>query len=196
MAGFEVTNNNVKKQREIARKIPNSEKRKRAEKVSKLIKNISNRSSSGSGSGRKSTSSNESNISVNRNKPRTKLPEGGLTIAFRKLNISRPSSPVELVAMKIDNANTKNRQDLVLRLTTKLTRGLSTLSRSEKSRRSRVKKKLLNAITNKKINTTDLKLMTKMNVNSLVNALEKEFPTNLPVYIPENKGSAIKPKRR
>ncbi len=194
MAGFEVTNNNVKKQREIARKIPNSEKRKRAEKVSKLIKNISNRSSSGSG--RKSTSSNESNISVNRNKPRTKLPEGGLTIAFRKLNISRPSSPVELVAMKIDNANTKNRQDLVLRLTTKLTRGLSTLSRSEKSRRSRVKKKLLNAITNKKINTTDLKLMTKMNVNSLVNALEKEFPTNLPVYIPENKGSAIKPKRR
>ena len=77
MAGFEVTNNNVKKQREIARKIPNSEKRKRAEKVSKIIKNISNRSSSGSGSGRKSTSSNESNISVNRNKPRTKLPEGG-----------------------------------------------------------------------------------------------------------------------
>ena len=194
MAGFEVTNNNVKKQREIARKIPNYEKRKRAEKVSKLMKNISNRSSSGSG--RKSTSSNGSNTSVNRNKPRTKLPEGGLTIAFRKLNIPRPSSPVELVAMKIDNANTKKRQDLVLRLTTKLTRGLSTLSRSEKSRRSSVKKKLLNAINNKKLNTTDLKLMTKMNVNSLVNALEKEFPTNLPVYIPENKGSAIKPKRR
>jgi hypothetical protein len=194
MAGFEVTNNNVKKQREIARKIPNYEKRKRAEKVSKLMKNISNRSSSGSG--RKSTSSNGSNTSVNRNKPRTKLPEGGLTIAFRKLNIPRPSSPVELVAMKINNANTKKRQDLVLRLTTKLTRGLSTLSRSEKSRRSSVKKKLLNAINNKKLNTTDLKLMTKMNVNSLVNALEKEFPTNLPVYIPENKGSAIKPKRR
>jgi len=198
MAGMIVTNNNVKKMKEKTKQMT-KERGEETMKVVRLAKSISNSSlknKNNSGSGRKSTSSNGSNTSVNKNKPRTKLPMGGLSMAFRNLKIPRSPSPVELIAMKINNKNTKKRQDLVMKITSKLTRGIRNLSKNERGRRSRVKKKLLNGVENKKLYTRDLDLMNKMNVNSLVNALEQEFSNNnKPVIIPEDKGSAKKPTR-